>query len=576
MKSNRYLALLLLFLVLVAGIITANIFSFRNIEQLTTQQIIDTKIVETKFAASQIESHINKVRDELISLSKFPLPEQQAEAGCDSQSALMRGEQETKLEVVLQADKNGKIIACSSEEFQDYLSLNIKDKDYFKIPRQTQEPFITGVIRQGSSRQIIVAVPLFESASYTPYPNFVGKFNGILFSIIEVNELYYLYLLPVIPLVNGEESSFIVLDAETGDYILQGENIALYGNISESIPMQGDKPNTVKYLEKVGPTIVTSSDLIFGKEHWKLVILTPLENTEKEIRALQKQYLITLSIVVLTILSISLFSVWVYRSKEKTQQQLSKATSTLGKLGITAALEGTAYTTADVTLEPGAVYLIKDHDDNALDLFVSALNKGFAGLGIVRDDPRKIKKKYHLEKTPFIWLTGNKIEGVPCEKEVQVLFSLIREFMTKSEKSVVLLEGVDYLILENDLEQVTKIIHNFQDLVSGQQKMVIITVNPNLLGPEKMKVIEALTQDVYGRDEGIQLSPQEKELLRFINEKNMDNTLISYQNITDHLDITKPTTRVRIGRLQQLGLVQVEPRGRFKSLKITSKGRKLM
>jgi hypothetical protein len=43
------------------------------------------------------------------------------------------------------------------------MALNIKNKDYFSIPKETNEPFIAGMVRQGTSQQIIVSAPLFET-----------------------------------------------------------------------------------------------------------------------------------------------------------------------------------------------------------------------------------------------------------------------------------------------------------------------------------------------------------------------------------------------------------------------------
>ena len=65
-------------------------------------------------------------------------------------------------------------------------------------------------------------------------------------------------------------------------------------------------------------------------------------------------------------------------------------------------------------------------------------------------------------------------------------------------------------------------------------------------------------------------------ILKYINEKNVVNKLASYKDITENFKITKPTTRVKINKLQGLDLLQVEQRGRFKSLKITSAGRRII
>jgi Mn-dependent DtxR family transcriptional regulator len=68
----------------------------------------------------------------------------------------------------------------------------------------------------------------------------------------------------------------------------------------------------------------------------------------------------------------------------------------------------------------------------------------------------------------------------------------------------------------------------------------------------------------------------EIDMLYFINENNITNKLVSYKDISSKFNITKPTTRSKINGLQFKNLVSVEQRGRFKSLKITSSGRRLI
>ncbi|MEK6845694.1 MAG: DUF835 domain-containing protein [Nanoarchaeota archaeon] len=571
-QSRKFVYLVLISLIIVAGVIVVNILAFSRVQQLITQQLVENRLTETKLAATQIEAHITGVRDELITLSKFPLAQNKDSQTCSLSANSLNLQKPEKLEAFLRADKWGQVTACSSPDFVDYLGINIKDKDYFKIPKETREAYLSGIVKQGTNKQIIVAVPLFETSTYTPYPNFLGNFDGLLFSMIEVNQLYYLYLLP---LTNGKESTFLLLDGETNEVILEGENIESYGNITELLPKKGET-SLVKELSG-GSTIITSSDLIFGKERWKLVLLTPLDKVKEEVGAVQKGHLFSLILVVLSIGVILFFTLLLYRSKEKIQSKLEQAQVTLEKLGIKAEVESGRYSAGDLTLEPGKVYLVKDQRENtAQELFLSALNRGFAGLGLVREDPRLLRKKYNLQKTPFIWLTTNPTSEVPCERKIEVLISLIQEFLKKSPHSVIFIEGMDYLISENGFENVIKNIHYLKDLSGIHQSIVILSVSPETLDTGQLQRLEASTVDAYGAPGSVEITSTEKEILRFINDRNITNTLVSFGDINKQFDITKPTTRAKISRLQMLGLVQTDTLGRFKSLKITSKGRKMI
>ena len=150
--------------------------------------------------------------------------------------------------------------------------------------------------------------------------------------------------------------------------------------------------------------------------------------------------------------------------------------------------------------------------------------------------------------------------------------------MKKSEKSVILLDRLDYIISENEFSKVIKKIHELKDLASTNESIIILSINQEVIEESKVKAIEAETIDLYGSHlrKKVELTDMEMNILKLINEGNIKNKLVSYKDITQGFKITKPTTRVKINKLQGLGLIQIEQKGRFKTLKITSSGRKII
>jgi predicted transcriptional regulator len=480
---------------------------------------------------------------------------------------------EGKISNILRVDNEGTIIECSSPIYSHYTGLNVKNKEYFKKPKETNEPYIDSSIRHGTTRQIIVTTPIFETTKYTPYPNFLGEFKGILLSIIELSSLYDLYIHPI---VDPQKSFFLLIKMENEETILKSKNIEEYLKIKNDLPADLNTLTEINGFEK---TIVTSSDIILGLDRWKLIVLTPLKNVGKDINAVQTRHFFTLGFVIIVIITGFAFLIRLYKSKEDVQLRLKKANVTLEKLGISIETEKDKYTQADIILEPKKIYLIKEDDENhAHELFISSLNNGFAGLGIVRDNPKEFRKKYNLQKTSFIWLSNTKSKDTPGETKINTLYNLIREFVENSKKSTILIDRLDYILTENNFEDVIKKIHDLKDLVSTNNCIIILSVNQYIIPTSQLKTIEAETIDLYGKHlkNKVDLSDMEMEILKFINEHNIENKLASYKSITNKFNITKPTTRTKINTLQKLGLLQVEQRGRFKSLKITSAGRRII
>ncbi|MDP7180590.1 MAG: DUF835 domain-containing protein [Candidatus Woesearchaeota archaeon] len=576
MKSNRLLIIILLSLVIIGAAIITNLLSFSNIEDLIIEQLKETQQIETEHAASQIESHILQIKDELITLSKFPIKEKiDLNQQCSGDMETIHIGTESKIDSLLRVDESGNVIECSSSEFQNFLGLNIANKDYFKTPKETNEPFITGMVRQGTSRQTIISAPLFETTEYTPYPNFQGKFKGVLMSIIELNTLNSLYLHPI----TASENMLLLINTNTEETILRSSAIDEFSSIKNNLPELSDGFNTITNIKGYGNTIITSSDLIFGSETWRLIVLTPLKNVGNEVSSVQKRHILSLAFVIIVFITVSISLLSLHKTKEEVQKKLEKTHVTLENLGINIEVEKDKYNQADISLEPKKIYLIKeDEENNAHELFISSLNRGFAGLGIVRDDPRILKKKYNLEKTSLIWLTKTKIEGIPCEASIDNLFELISEFIKKCPKSAVLIDKLNYILTENSFESVIKKIHELKDLTLAHETIIILSVNPDLVEESKLKAIESETIDLYGKHlkERVELSELEMNVLKFVNENNVTNRLVSYKDITIKFNITKPTTRVKIRKLEHLNLLTVNQKGRFKSIKITSAGRRII
>ena len=576
-KENRVLTIVLVSLLIVGVIMLINFISFFSIESTFTNQLMDNQQVRAEHAASQIEGHVRQVKEELTALSKFPIMETLDINECSGDMRIIHESIKGEISSLLRVDKDGNVVECSSPQYSNYLGLNIKNKDYFQEPKETNEPFITDLVREGTSKQIIISAPLFETTKYTPYPNFVGEFKGVLLSIIDLNDLYNFYIHPAL---NGQQSFFLLVNTGTEETILKSSNIDDYSIIKNLFPQTlKNDPAIILNFNNYGKTIITSSNLLVGSEVWKLFIITPAKNVRGRIDSVQRRHLFSLVFVVLVIIGVTYLMVTLYSSKEAIQEQLKKANITLEQFGISIGIEKDKYNQADINLDTKKVYLVKEDDENhAHELFISTLNRGFAGLGIVRDNPKDIKKKYNLEKTSFIWLTKVKTEGIPTETNIENIFKLITEFVNKSEKSVILIDRIDYILTENRFEDVLKNIHDMRDLVASRECIIILSLNPELIEESKVKAIEAETIDLYGKHlrKKVELSELEINILKYVNENNITSKLASFKDITNNFKITKPTTRAKINKLQYLGLLQVEQKGRFKSLRITSAGRRII
>jgi rubrerythrin len=146
----------------------------------------------------------------------------------------------------------------------------------------------------------------------------------------------------------------------------------------------------------------------------------------------------------------------------------------------------------DIELQSGRCYLVvEDKLDNTMNLFLNMLNKGYKGFGITRTNPRYLKEKGDLKDAKLIWLTdkeSSSISTIPPILE-RIIYEF-GDFVKRKEKTVVVLDGLEYLVSSNSFDPVVRFIRRIIDDVSESQSVFLVTIGPYTLKPQEMKILE--------------------------------------------------------------------------------------
>ncbi len=560
-KDLKFLIIMLISSLIIIFVIGNNISSFSKIENTIDSEVNKNIEIKTRFMSKEIEHHIMQVREGLITLSQFPILESLNVADYNNNPNpvhIVHSNLDSKTTLLYRIDENGVVVDVSKSEYLDLLGLNIENKNYFQNPKTTNQPYVSS-LKQITGDQIIVSVPLYETTFYTPYPNYNNKFKGVLIGAIDVDLLYNLYIHPNI----DENNDLVIITNENGEIILKkGFNFE----------------NSQKIIESDDEFLVSTSKIIIGKDVWNLKTISS-KNLFVNIESVKNRHEFNLIFISIILIASIIYMIIIYKSREDTISKLNKANVTLDKYGIKIGEEVSTFNVSDINLANNKIYLIKDDDENtAHELFLSKLNNKYSGLGIIRDDIDTFKKQYNLENTSFIWLSENKDKNYHSEYDFNKIYNLVEEFIKKSTKSVILIDKLDYILTKNEFNLVLERIYDFKDLLLKNQSIIILSLNSSVLSSNKLELIEKETHDVYGKEltNNINLTISEKKCLEIINNANINGDMITYKDISSELNITKPTTRTKIDKLQKFGLVTIDKLGRYKTLKITSRGRKLL
>ncbi len=150
------------------------------------------------------------------------------------------------------------------------------------------------------------------------------------------------------------------------------------------------------------------------------------------------------------------------------------------------------------SLEWGCTYLIKESGtDRGYELF----NEGFAvsgrGMIVSRVHPSKLKRKVDLpEGTKFVWLSKTSSDMSVAPGNLQALGMEINAFIKEEENSVVVLDGMEYLLSNNDFSSMLHLFESVNDKVVLNQGRFLVSMNPSCLDSKQLSMLEEEMDDV--------------------------------------------------------------------------------
>ncbi len=117
-------------------------------------------------------------------------------------------------------------------------------------------------------------------------------------------------------------------------------------------------------------------------------------------------------------------------------------------------------------LERSFAYLIKeDKSEKSYAYFEKAISQGMKGFCVTRNYPLKIKSKYNLGDTEILWLSNVGKENSLRPKDLEKLSYSLEQFLANNS-GVILLDGLEYLITNNNFLTVLRFIQSLRDQVA--------------------------------------------------------------------------------------------------------------
>jgi hypothetical protein len=140
---------------------------------------------------------------------------------------------------------------------------------------------------------------------------------------------------------------------------------------------------------------------------------------------------------------------------------------------------------------PGHSYLIKGRKmDRAFQHFADLVNRDFEGLFITRQHPDHIKKG-SFKKTPkVIWLSTTLGKDYVDPHNLGSLTSMIHEFVEDNEKTVIFVDGLEYLMINNDFSRIIKFIEYVNETVMQNNSVFFLAIDERVFKERELAILE--------------------------------------------------------------------------------------
>ncbi|MBU7046575.1 MAG: PAS domain S-box protein [Theionarchaea archaeon] len=134
--------------------------------------------------------------------------------------------------------------------------------------------------------------------------------------------------------------------------------------------------------------------------------------------------------------------------------------------------------------------VLEKKPEKSLEIFVDLVTHGIPGFVVSRVYPEKLKRKYTLAQTPVLWFSRSQRENTIGPDDLPKLIYVISDFTKKSEESVILLEGLEYLIIQVGFETVLKSVQELRDIVVMNNSRLIVPFRKDTLSEREYSILE--------------------------------------------------------------------------------------
>jgi len=142
-------------------------------------------------------------------------------------------------------------------------------------------------------------------------------------------------------------------------------------------------------------------------------------------------------------------------------------------------------------LEDGRSYVVKEKKpERGLALFLAAIEKGYRPLLVTRQHPNHVRKAHIGVDIRAIWLSTTLGNDYIDPHNLNALTNEILAHVGGGGRSTILLDGLEYLMINNDPPRIWKFLEYLNEIVAQTAAILLISVDERTFEPRDLALLE--------------------------------------------------------------------------------------
>jgi hypothetical protein len=145
-------------------------------------------------------------------------------------------------------------------------------------------------------------------------------------------------------------------------------------------------------------------------------------------------------------------------------------------------------------LEDGRTYLVKEKKpDKALSSFHRAIEQGYRAIHVTRQHPNHVEKVHQGREIRIVWLSTTLGKDYVDPHNLNSLSNLISNFVADGDRAAVLLDGLEYLMVNNDFSRILHFLEYVNEQVALRKSIFLLSVDDRAFDPKELALLERNT-----------------------------------------------------------------------------------